>query len=441
LTAAVEKMNATAGPVSVEFSLPMEGGERWYEARVSAVQDRLLWVSRDMTEHKKEEERRARLEEQLVQAKKLESVGRLAGGIAHDFNNLLTVINGYSSLLLGKVREGDSLQPGLAEINRAGERAASLVSQLLAFSRRQILQPRSLNINRAIAGVQSMLVRLIGEDVELIARLAPSEPAVSVDPHQLEQVIVNLAVNARDAMPQGGRLTIETACETIEGVCPHCCEAVPAGEYVRLSVTDTGAGMSDEVRAHLFEPFFTTKETGRGTGLGLSTVHGIVVQSGGHIDVVSSPGAGAAFHIYFRAVEPDAGPATAGAGEVPSSGGETVLLVEDQADVRKFVATSLRSSGYKVLEAAGMDEAIRVCRQEAGPVHLLLTDVVMPKAGGQDVAVQIQALRPGIKTLFMSGYAEDVAMQRGPAAGQAFIQKPFGPRSLTGKIREVLDAR
>jgi len=298
----VARMQNAAGPVSVEFSLPAGGGERWFEARVSAVQDRFLWVSRDITERRREEDLRHKLEDQLAQAQKLESVGRLAGGIAHDFNNLLTVINGYAALLLNRVAPGDSVHAGLAEIHKAGERAAILVHQLLAFSRRQLLQPRSLNINGVVTGLESLLVRLVGEDVKLIARLAPSLPPVHVDPHQLERVIVNLAVNARDAMPQGGQLVIETSASAIESARPCNSGTLPSGEYVRLTVSDTGVGMNDEVRAHLFEPFFTTKEVGRGSGLGLSTVHGVVAQSGGHIDVVSAPGAGTTFHIYFRAV-------------------------------------------------------------------------------------------------------------------------------------------
>jgi two-component system cell cycle sensor histidine kinase/response regulator CckA len=303
---AVDRMKDAAGPVSAEFSLPAGGEERWFEARVTAVDDHLLWVVRDMTEHRKEEARRRELEEQLAQSQKLESVGRLAGGIAHDFNNLLTVINGYAALLLTRPPTADSLHIGLMEIHKAGERAAALVHQLLAFSRRQILQPRLVNVNEVVGGLQHMLMRLEGDDVQLILRLDPGLPAILVDPHQLERVIVNLAVNARDAMPAGGKLTIETARVTLDAPRPCHSGALLAGEYVKISVSDTGTGMDEAVRSHLFEPFFTTKEVGRGSGLGLSTVHGIVAQSGGRIDVSSVPGAGATFDLYFRASAADA---------------------------------------------------------------------------------------------------------------------------------------
>jgi len=399
----------------------------------------ILCFCRDMTERQRAEEERKRLQAQLIQAQKMESIGRLAGGVAHDFNNLLTVINGYSRMLMDTLVSDDPSRESIAEIHRAGERAAELTQQLLAFSRKQRLQSHVLDCNRVVSDVRPMLTRLVGEDVELRVQLHEAATTVYADRHQLEQVIMNLAVNARDAMPHGGKLLIETALVALGGSGTQSLPGVQAGPYVTLAVSDNGLGMAEETRRHIFEPFFTTKDVGTGTGLGLSMVYGIVEQSGGHIEVVSELGQGTTFRIYLPKVV-DA-PADSGEPEsvpVPAIGGTgTVLVVEDQADVRKYAAEALAAYGYRVIQAESASEALALC--ERGRIDLVLTDVVMPNLSGRDLADLLAKHWPGIKVLFMSGYADDAATPHGfPQKGMELIQKPFGPGELAGKVRQVL---
>ena len=383
-----------------------------------------------------------RLEDQLRQSQKMEAVGHLAGGVAHDFNNLLTVINGYTEMLLAGAAPADQVPALLAEVQAAGARAADLTRQLLAFSRKTILQPKVVDLNDLVAGIQRMLARLIGEDVRLATSLRPGIGRVRVDPGQLEQVLVNLAVNARDAMPTGGRLTIETdAADLDEGYARTHPEVRP-GRYVLLSMSDTGTGMSDEVKARIFEPFFTTKGVGQGTGLGLATVYGIIKQSGGHLSVYSEVGKGTAFKVYLP-VALDAPAATTVFKTPPPRGTETVLLVEDEARVRAMTGIALRGGGYTVLEAGSAEEATRVfAARPEGAVDLLLTDVVMPGASGRVLAERLSAAAPGLKVLYMSGYTDDAVVRHGLLAAEvAFVQKPFALDALLQKVRKVLDAR
>jgi len=408
------------------------------------VKDRLgSLISKVQRAMKEVEERIAhrRLEEQLRQSQKMEAVGRLAGGIAHDFNNLITVINGYSQLILDRVKAGDPTRPDAEEILRAGERAAALTRQLLAFSRKQILAPTVLNLNRSVLEMERMLRRLIGEDIELVASLEPQLASVMADPGQIEQVILNLAVNARDAMPHGGKLTLETANATLDEGFVALHPGAQPGPCVVLSVTDTGVGMDAEVLSHLFEPFFTTKEKGKGTGLGLSTIYGIVKQSNGTIWVSSEPGRGATFTVYLPRFDTGArGSAAAGGPAAVRPGTEVVLLVEDSEDVRRFMEQFLARSGYSVLQAGSGDEALRRAEAHAGPIHLLLTDIVLPVMGGREIAHQVRAQRPGIKVLYTSGYTDRSGVENGILeSGVAFLQKPFTAEELLRKIRETLD--
>jgi len=383
------------------------------------------------------EEARARLQQQLAQAQKMEAVGRLAGGVAHDFNNMLAVINGYSSLLLPMTEPDSPLRQGLHDINRAGERAADLTRQLLAFSRKQLLETRVLNLNELLQHTERLLRRLIGEDVEFVTHLDPALGQVKADPSQVDQILMNLAANARDAMPQGGRITIETRNVEIAADYPRTHPEVPPGLYVLLSISDTGCGMQPETLERIWEPFFTTK--GEGTGLGLATIYGIVKQSGGHVEVESEPGAGATFRVYLPRIDLRAA-ADCPEPLSPLAGSETVLVVEDEAMVRNFVRSVLELSGYTVLEARDGDDAVSTAREHGGPIHLLLTDVVMPGGmGGREVAEQLVQLRPDLKVLFMSGYTDDAVVRHGVQhQGVAFIQKPFTPAALTGKLRELL---
>ncbi|QEL17624.1 PAS domain S-box protein [Limnoglobus roseus] len=383
---------------------------------------------------------RKRLEEQFRQAQKMEAVGQLAGGVAHDFNNLLTVINGYAALILEEVAAGDPVRDLIGEIKQAGDRAADLTRQLLAFSRQQLLRPRPLALNDEVAGVAQMLRRVIGEDVALVLRPGPALPSVRADRGQVGQVLMNLAVNARDAMPTGGTLTIGTSAVTLEAATTRDGEAVRPGPYVQLSVADTGTGMTDEVRRHAFEPFFTTKEQGKGTGLGLATVYGIVKQSGGHVEVESAVGAGTTVRVYLPAAVAEAG-AEGESDEGAPPGGETILLVEDEAGVRGLVDRVLRQRGYTVLAAADAAEAMEVATRRGRPVDLLLTDVVMPGPSGRVLAEELQAGWPELRVLFMSGYTADAVVRHGVASDRAdFIQKPFTPDAVARKVREVLDA-
>ena len=386
-------------------------------------------------------ERRA-LEAQLRQAMKMEAVGRLAGGVAHDFNNLLTVITGYSELLL----ESDAPKGALArerteQISAAAQRAASLTRQLLAFSRQQVLQPRKLNLNTVVSDLDKMLRRLIGEDIEVKTTMAENLGLVEVDPNQIEQVLLNLAVNARDAMPTGGLLTLETANVRLDDSYRAQHNYVVPGDYVRLTVSDTGVGMDAEVRARIFEPFFTTKEAGKGTGLGLSTVYGIVKQSGGYIEVYSEPGRGTSFKIHFPRVVQSADD-TGKKPHAPADmrGSETILLVEDNEQLRELAALVLTARGYRVFSAASIEEVESICKLERRKIDLLLTDVVMPRLSGTEIARYVTQRRPGIRVLYMSGYTADTTVHHGVLEqGVAFLQKPFTPTTLATKVREVLD--
>ncbi|HXG08172.1 MAG TPA: response regulator [Gemmataceae bacterium] len=407
---------------------------------------------RRLREEKRRSEReRQRLEERLYQAQKMEAIGRLAGGVAHDFNNLLTIINGCADLLFSTTPPDQASYDLIKEIRDAGRRAAELTRQLLALSRKQVLQPRRLDLNAVVRGMEKLLRRLLSADIELIITLAPELWTVQADPSQMEQVLMNLAANARDAMPTGGKLTIETA--NVELAEDDAQGDVPAGRYVLLAISDTGGGMSAEVRSHLFEPFFTTKGPGKGTGLGLSTVYGIVKQSGGAISVCSALGRGTTFHIYLPRVEEPAMPdrpdlsnpgvplpaASAEGGEKRGDTG-TILLVEDEEAVRAVASLVLQKAGYKVLQARHGVEALAQVGVHDGPIHLLITDVIMPQMGGCDLADRLAALRPGIKVLFLSGYPDEAVIRHGSLpAGAAFLQKPFTPGALTQKVRELLN--
>ena len=407
----------------------------------------IMSILMDVTERKAAEETRERLaivEEQLRQSQKMEAVGRLAGGVAHDFNNLLTAISGYSDLLLHRLPEYSTLRRDVEEIRKAGDRAAALTHQLLAFSRRQVLQPKVLDLNAVVTNMEQMLRRLVGENIALSTDLSPSLSRVKVDPGQIEQVIVNLALNARDAMPDGGRLTIATADAELSPAYAVAHPEVRPGPHVLLSMADTGHGMDDETQAHLFEPFFTTKDRGKGTGLGLATVYGIVQQSGGHIRVNSGADRGSTFLIYLPRVE------VAEDGEQcpvpppllrPSPGSETVLLAEDEEGVRRYAREILSGNGYKVLEAGNGREALLLSEAHRGEIHLLLTDVEMPKMSGRELTERIRPQRPDLRILYMSGYTDDAILRDGVLGdGAPFLQKPFTSEVLARKVREVLDS-
>jgi signal transduction histidine kinase/CheY-like chemotaxis protein/putative methionine-R-sulfoxide reductase with GAF domain len=388
------------------------------------------------------QQRESVLEETLRQSQKMEAIGRLAGGVAHDFNNLLTVIIGHCDLLRVRARDEDAVLREIQEIRRAGERASSLTRQLLAFSRRQVLEPKVLALGGVVPGMLPMLRRLIRQDVELVTLQDPELAHVKTDPGQIEQVIMNLAVNARDAMPRGGRLTVETRNVDLDEAFARRHPPTRPGRYVMLAVSDTGCGMDERTRSRIFEPFFTTKEPGKGTGLGLATVYGIVKQSGGYIWVESEPGRGTSFRIYLPPVEGAVATAeTAAAPPVPSLGTETVLLVEDEDVVRSLARQMLEMHGYRVLEAGRGPEALRICERHDGDIHLLLTDVVMPDMNGRALAERMKSLRPGIKVLYMSGYTADAIAHHGVLdVDVAFVQKPFSKDSLARKVREALDA-
>jgi PAS domain S-box-containing protein len=381
------------------------------------------------------------MEEQLRQYQRMEAIGQLAGGVAHDFNNLLTVINGCSNLILAAMEPDHAWHRLVTEISQAGERAAGLTRQLLAFSRKQVLQPKVLDLNQIVAGMGPMLARLIGEHIEIRTELAPAPGLVWADPGQLEQVILNLAVNARDAMPNGGQLLFSTANVVLDEEQVLALPDLQPGPHERLTVTDTGCGMSPAVRKRAFEPFFTTKEEGRGTGLGLSTVYGIVKQSGGHIAVTSVVGRGTTFTVFLPSVRtaPSPDPAQALPAEMPR-GTETILLVEDDEAVRTLARTILQMSGYTVLEARHGAEALARLAQYTGPLHLLATDVVMPQMSGRDLVNRLINQRPGLKVLFLSGYSDTTLIQKDLAGGsQDYLPKPYTPSALTRKIRELLD--
>ncbi len=398
----------------------------------------------DITERRRTEEALRKSEEQLRQWQRVEAIGRLAGGVAHDFNNLLMTIKGCSELLLGAFDRRDPRREEVEEILKAADRATSLTRQLLAFGRRQVLQPQVLDLNAVVMNMDKMLRRVIGEDVQLIASLHRDLWSVKVDPGMIEQVIMNLAVNSRDAMPNGGKLTIETTNVTHDEEYASHHVSVKPGYYVMLAISDTGCGMDKETQSHLFEPFFTTKEKGKGTGLGLSTVYGIIKQSGGNIWTYSEPGLGTTFKIYLPRVEeishvykPDIRRI-----EMEAPGGtETILLVEDEEAVRSMVSKVLQNKGYRVLEASHGNQALEVCDKFEGLIHLMVTDVIMPQMSGRELAERLALMRPGMRVLYMSGYPDNTIVQHGVLEpGTAFLQKPFTINALELKVREILDS-
>lgn len=393
-------------------------------------------VSVDITERKS-------LEEQLRRAQKMEAVGRLAGGIAHDFNNLLTIIIGYSEILLASSKIDGDQRSKIQELKKAGERAAQLTRQLLAFSRKQVMAPKVLDLNHLLENLRKMIGRLIGEDIEFATIPFTPLGKVKADPGQVEQIVMNLVVNARDAMPEGGRLTIETAnVEFDEQYCRSHLPSVP-GQYVMIAVSDTGTGMTPETQKHIFEPFFTTKEIGKGTGLGLATAYGIVKQSGGFIWVYSEKGVGSSFKVYFpRIPEQDEPPLEIRPEPENLKGSETILVAEDEVALRTLIHETLTRYGYSVLEAGDGEAALGVCGSYRHPIHLLISDVVMPKISGRELAKRITTARPGTKVLFVSGYTDDAIIHHGVIdSNEAFLQKPFSPASLARKVRLVLDRR
>jgi len=416
-----------------------DGSVRWVREQAEVIRDaagtpvRMVGTIQDVTE-------RLQLERQLVQSQKMEAVGRLAGGIAHDFNNLLSVILGYGELVVRKVGD-EGVRHKVGEILKAGERAAALTRQLLAFSRRQVLVAEVLDLTQVVTGTTDMLRRLIGEDIDLTTVFQPGAAKVQADRGQLEQVLVNLVVNARDAMPQGGKLVIEVQETLVDRGFAGEQVNVPAGHYAVLSVHDTGVGMDAETRSHVFEPFFTTKGEGGGTGLGLATVYGIVKQSGGFVWVHSEPGQGSTFKVYLPRVEAELPEAPATNPPVASPrGSETILIAEDEDALRELSREVLESQGYRVLEARGGNEALEEARRHGGRIHLLLTDVVMPSLNGRELAEKLTAEHAAVKVLYMSGYTDDMVLRRGVLnEGTAFIQKPFTPDALVRRVRAVLD--
>jgi two-component system cell cycle sensor histidine kinase/response regulator CckA len=405
-------------------------GRVFFDARGQAV--RFVGITLDVTE-------RRRLEEELRQAQRLESVGRLAGGVAHDFNNLLTVIMGYAQMILHDMSFQHPLRDPIEEISKSAVRASELTRQLLTFSRRHVSETRTIVLNDLLRDLQKMLGRLIGEDIHLTLSLQPEAGLLRADPGQIEQVIMNLAVNAKDAMPGGGKLDLATSRFEVDERFARIHPSLPPGVYVMLSVTDSGVGMPEQIQAHIFEPFFTTKEQGKGTGLGLSTVYGIVTQFGGAIWVNSEPGKGSIFTMLFPAVESEVASAPRRQAEAPPSGNETILIAEDDPVVRKFVREVLERHGYTILESANGRAAMELVRQHPGPIHLLLADAVMPEMGGAELSGQFRSVRPDVPVLCMSGY-RDCALLQGEMPG-GHLQKPFTPAALLTKVREVLDAK
>jgi PAS domain S-box-containing protein len=431
---------AAGGLPSVRFEnryRAKDGSYRWIAwTSVTVPDEKLIYATaRDVTE-------RRQLEAQLLHAQKMDAVGRLAGGIAHDFNNILSVILSYAQMIIGDLKPGEPFRADIEEIKTAGLRAAELTRQLLAFSRQQVLESRVLDLNETVGGMERMLRRLIGADVELTLLPSTELWKVKADPGQIEQVLMNLAVNARDAMPMGGKLTIETKNVELNDEYARMHHDVRPGPYVMFAVSDNGTGMDRQTLARIFEPFFTTKEEGKGTGLGLSTVFGIVQQSGGHVWVYSEPGHGTTFKVYLPMV---AGAVERTASERPSPqsarGSETVLLVDDDEQVRAVARSILRRSGYVVLEASNGGEALLICEQHSAKIHLLLTDVVMPRMSGRQVAERLGVLRPDMKVVFMSGYTDDAIVQHGVLESDVpYFQKPITPDKLARKVRQVLDA-
>jgi PAS domain S-box-containing protein len=435
----VLKRSGFGEPIAFRFR-HADGGWRSVEAIGNhpdewAGPEQIILTGRDITA-------RERLEGQLRQAQKMEALGRFAGGVAHDFNNLLTAIQGYTSLIMMDLAPHDPHREDLEEIRKASERAAALTRQILAFSRRHVVEPMTIDLNQTIMDLERLVPRLIGEDVAVVIALDPALALVRADPRQLEQVILNLVVNARDAMPEGGRLTLETAGDLVTESDPRASPDLPPGRYAVLTVSDTGTGMDPAIVPNIFDPFFTTKEPGRGTGLGLATVYGIVKQAGGHVEVETAPGAGASFRLYFPAAVGEGATAVAPvAGGPGPRGSETVLLVEDEESVRVFASKALEKQGYRVLQARhGRDALLRLAEHD-GPIHLVITDIVMPEMGGGELARRLAGERPELPVLFMSGYTDDEVAQRGLGAEQGFLQKPFTSDGLARKVREVLGGR
>ncbi|MGH9369748.1 MAG: response regulator [Thermoanaerobaculia bacterium] len=392
-------------------------------------------ATRDITE-------RLQIEAQLRQAQKMEAIGTLAGGVAHDFNNILTTILGYADLVREQLQTDHPLHEDVQEIQKAAERASALTRQLLAFSRKQMLTPVVLDLNTIVSDLERMLRRLIGEDIDLASVLDPQLGRVKADPTQIEQVILNLCVNARDAMPQGGKLTIETSNLDLDDSYVRRHGYAMSGPHVFLAISDNGTGMDEETRSHIFEPFFTTKGAGKGTGLGLSTVYGIVKQSRGHIEVYSEPGHGTTFKVYLPRVFEDRVPVTPTTEETPAHGSETILLVEDEAPVRALTRRFLEALGYRVLETSGPEEAVRLAKTHPEPLHLMVTDAVMPGKSGPELARLMSSVRPEMKVLFISGYTNDAIVRQGLLkANEAFLQKPFRSDTLARKVRSILDGK
>jgi len=418
-----------------------DGAAAWARLSVSAVRDpagaliHTVSMIEDVSERKQ-------LEEQLLHAQKLEALGQLAGGVAHDFNNLLAAMMGYTQLIQRTLAPDDPRQSDLVEIRRAGERAASLSRQLLAFARRQVIDPRVVDVNEALRATEPMLRRLVGTEVMVVLQLAPVIAPVRVDPGQLEQVILNLAVNASDAMPRGGTLTIETGAVTLDEAYGRLHPDATPGAHVLIAVRDTGIGMTPEVRARIFEPFFTTKEPGKGTGLGLATCYGIVKQAGGSIWVQSEPGRGATFKVYLPARAEAAPRVAAPAAALPLPGGtETVMVVEDEPTVRSVTVRILASAGYRVLSASGGPEALATARRHGGEIHALVTDVMMPQMNGTKLAALLREERPTVRTLFVSGFTEEAGVRPDQLSkGMGYLAKPFTAEALTERLRQVLDA-
>ena len=435
---------AVTGPADRTVSVEIAGpAGAWVLVEVTSTivevggESLVLTISHDVTEHR-------RLEDQLHHAQKLEGIGQLAGGIAHDFNNLLTIILGFTELAMSELQAEDPARADLVEIAQAGERAAALTRQLLAFSRKQVLEPKILDLNAVVIGMEPLLRRLIFENIDLTIALPPDVDLVYMDPSQIERVLVNLVVNAADAMPRGGRLTLQTANFIVDERYQRGHLPVAAGAYVMLAVIDTGVGMDAATSSRIFEPFFTTKGPDKGTGLGLATVYGIVKQSGGDVWVYSEPGMGTTFKIYLprapAGVQPAASHSNTPVVEIPL-GVETILLVEDDKDVRGLARTRLERSGYRVLEAADPREAGELASKFAGEIHLLLSDVIMPHSDGEPLIDRLRAVRPKLKVLYISGYADEAVVRRGALRkGMPFLQKPFTPGTLARKVREVLDA-
>jgi PAS domain S-box-containing protein len=411
-------------PVEISLSFIMSGGEHLAIAFVS-----------DITQRKS-------LQERLIHAQKMEAIGRLAGGIAHDFNNLLTVISGFDRFLLKNLSPIDPLRGYAEEISKAAERATALTRQLLTFSRRQIIQPKVVVVNDIVVSADKMLRRLIGEHIDLALTLSPNTGHILADPNQVEQVLFNLVVNARDAMPHGGRIGIETANASLDAEYARMHPGVRPGLFVMIAVSDTGVGMDTETRRHIFEPFFTTKPADRGTGLGLATVYGIVKQNGGDIWLYSEPGNGTTFKVYWPRVERASEEQPSAQAAMKHEGGtETVLVVEDEPGVRQLICEVLRQEGYTVLESSDSLQAAQVSETYPGEIHLLVTDIVMPHSSGRDLSARLASSRPGMKVLYISGYTEDTIVHHGVLESDlAFLPKPFAFEALLGKMREILDS-